>query len=155
MDTRILCSKQVHGPRVSLVAPSRVPVRAVQGSQSDRRQEHLNKSSNPAVNERGSLQHFFYALLIPQGDEHNAEPAPGATSQPRRSASTADYLILCVSPFKPPDKYSHFSVDCTGGPSLFICCPSWMPVRYNFQKTVAMRMVVAQSKAPFTHAVQP
>lgn len=48
------------------------------------REENRNKTTtrclaNPAVNESGSLQHFFYALLIPWGDKRSAEPAaPGA-----------------------------------------------------------------------------
>lgn len=67
------------------------------------RQENCNKTTtrclaNPVVNESGSLQHFFYALLIPWRDKRNAEPAARGAKHPvdpaRCTASAAHDLIL-------------------------------------------------------------
>lgn len=112
----------------------------------EKRKENHNKtttkcSTNPAVNESGSLQHFFYALLIPQGDKHNAEPAPSATSPtPLHCKHCGLPHFMSVNPFKPTGKYSCQSgqrafgwrkapsVGHTGGPSFFIYgCPTCWP----------------------------
>lgn len=72
--------------------------------------------ANPAVNESGSLQHFFYALLIPRGDKPSAEPAaPGATSPtlPRRQQCGLPHF-MCVNLFKPIDTSS-----CQSGQRFF------------------------------------
>lgn len=68
------------------------------------------------MNESGSLQHFFYALLIPRGDKPSAEPAaPGATS-PTLSRCQQCGLphFMCVNLFKPTDMSS-----CQSGQRLF------------------------------------
>lgn len=101
-----------------------------------KRKENRNKTTtkcftNPAVNESGSLQHFFYALLIPQGDKRNAEPAPGATSPTRPHCKHCRLPhFMSVNPFKPTGKsasqsgrwavgrHQEPSVGHTGGPSL-------------------------------------
>lgn len=63
-------------------------------------------STNPAVNESGSLQQFFYALSIPQGDKHNAEPAPSAPSpSPLHCKHCGLPHFMSVNPFKPTGNY--------------------------------------------------
>lgn len=77
-----------------------------------KKKENHNKkttkcSANPAVNESGSLQQFFYALSIPQGDKHNAEPAPSATSPtPLHCKHCGLPHFMSVNPFKPTGEYS-------------------------------------------------
>lgn len=62
------------------------------------------RSTNPAVNESGSLQQFFYALSTAQGDKHNAEPAPIATSPtPLHCKHCRLPHFMSVNPFKPTD----------------------------------------------------
>lgn len=64
-------------------------------------------SPNPAVNESGSLQQFFYALSIPQRDKHNAEPALSATSPtPLHCEHCGLPHFMSVNPFKPTGNYS-------------------------------------------------
>lgn len=110
--------------------------RAGEGWREKKKKEYRNKTTtkcftNPAVNESGSLQHFFYALLIPQGDKHNAEPAPGATSPTRLHCKHCRLPhFMSVNPFKPTGKsasqsghgavgrHQEPSVGHTGGPSL-------------------------------------
>lgn len=64
-------------------------------------------STNPAVNGSASLQQFFYALSVPQGNKHNADPAPGATSPtPLHCELRGLPHFMSVNPFKPTDSYS-------------------------------------------------
>lgn len=82
------------------------------GKKEKRKKENHNKkttkcSANPAVNESGSLQQFFYALSIPQGDKRNAEPAPSATSPtPLHCKHCRLPHFMSVNPFKPTGEYS-------------------------------------------------
>lgn len=51
------------------------------------------------------MQHFFYALLILWGGGINpvlSQQRPAQPRQPRRAASNADYLILCVLTYLSP-----------------------------------------------------
>lgn len=75
-------------------------------AEGEKKENHDKKttkcSANPAVNESGSLQHFFYALSIPQGDKHNAEPAPSTTSPiPLHCKHCGLPHFMSVNPFKP------------------------------------------------------
>lgn len=85
---------------------------AGRGKKKGEKKENHNKkttkcSTNPAVNESGSLQQFFYALSIPQGDKHNAEPAPSATSPtPLHCKHCGLPHFMSVNPFKPTGNYS-------------------------------------------------
>lgn len=53
-----------------------------------------NHPTNPPVKESGLLQQFLYAVSIPQGDKHNAEPA--SSNNLTNTANTEDYLIICL-----------------------------------------------------------
>ena len=74
-----------------------------QGQKKEKDNKKTSKCcTNPAVNESGSLQQFFYALSIPQGDKHNAEPAPSTTSPtPLHCKHCGLPHFMSVNSFKP------------------------------------------------------
>lgn len=88
---------------------SSVCCQGTQGKEKKKEGKNHNKkttkrSTNPAVNESGSLQQFFYALSTAQGDKHNAEPAPIATSPtPLHCKHCRLPHFMSVNPFKPTD----------------------------------------------------
>lgn len=70
---------------------------SVVGEEKNRNKTTTTCLANPAVNESGSLQHFFYALLIPRGDKRSAEPAAPAAKHPANPPAAALQALQMTS----------------------------------------------------------